>query len=121
MSISPDGNVVSVYRREANSYEEVEFHVIGERQVFDCSVIGEFYDVETSSLAQQFEEMISSSGGMKISGGHAPQDYVEEGGLYSENDIFLYAIDGVWPQPGIIVIAHVIAGELQIYVHQTIN
>lgn len=121
ISVSPDRNVVSVYQREANGYDEVELHLIGDRQIRDCSVIGEFYNIEPSQLASDFVEVVSSEEGVAITGGHAPQDYAEEGGIYTVNNIFLYAIDGVWPAENLIVIVHVIGGELQLYVQQTID
>ncbi|KRS19057.1 hypothetical protein [Roseovarius indicus] len=120
-SVSPDKKLVSVYARDGTTYDEVELHIVGNRQVRDCSVIGEFHGADTEELAGQFRQMVESREGLTISGGHAPQDYVDGGALTTEEDIYLYAIDGLWPELGLIATAHVIAGELQLYVQRTMN
>uniref|UniRef100_UPI003B516596 hypothetical protein n=1 Tax=Roseovarius indicus TaxID=540747 RepID=UPI003B516596 len=120
-SVSPDRNLVSVYEREGAVHDEVELHIVGNRQVRDCSVIGEFHGADTEELAGQFRQVVESRDGLTISGGHAPQDYVDGGALTTEEDIYLYAIDGLWPELGLIATAHVIAGELQLYVQRTMN
>ncbi|MFV1607145.1 hypothetical protein VWY06_02000 [Phaeobacter sp. JH20_10] len=118
VSVSPDQMVVSVFNRVANSYDEVELHIVGNRQLRDCSVIGEFYEQDTSQLAQSLVNIVSAEEGVTISGGHAPQDYVEDGKIYAEEAIHLFAIDGIWPEHGVMAVAHVIAGQLQLYVQQ---
>ncbi|MBO9407999.1 hypothetical protein J7399_11210 [Shimia sp. R9_1] len=117
LSVSPDSKAISIYRREHNVYDEIQFHVIGNRQIRDCSVIGEFYDLNTSEIASQLLNIASSTGSATISGGHAPQDYDGE----TVEEIYLFAIDGLFPNANLISVAHVIDGELQLLVQQPIN
>lgn len=116
ISVSPDRNVVSVFYRTGNAYDEVEFFRVGNRQIRDCGVIGEFYDVEAEPLAQRLTEIAASVEGVTLTGGHAPQDYSGEGAFYTVDDIYLFAIDGLWPETGEIAVIHVIGGELQFMV-----
>lgn len=120
ISISPDSTAVSVYQREANGYDEVELYLIGARQIRDCSVIGEFYESDTSELATELINIVTLEGEVSISGGHAPQDYGDDG-LYTVDDIFIFAIDGVFPERNLISVAHVIGGELQLSVQQSVD
>ncbi|WP_135506478.1 hypothetical protein [Roseovarius aestuariivivens] len=121
ISESPDGKAVSIYYPSANAYDEVEIYVIGEREVRDCSVIGQFYSMDTSQLASDFREIVAGDTQLAIAGGHAPQDYSEEGSTYTVEEIYLFAIDGLWPEQDLVTVAHVIGGELQLMVQQIVN
>jgi hypothetical protein len=123
ISVSPDRNVVSVFHRIGNAYDEVELYRVGNHQIRDCAVIGEYYDMETGGaqmetavLAQGLTEIAASVEGVTLTGGHAPQDYSEENTFYTVDEIYLFAIDGLWPETGEVAVVHVIGGELQFMV-----
>ena len=120
VSISPDRKLVSVFNRIESAYEEVELYLVGKRQIRDCSVIGEFPELETAQLAEHFRQ-IATSEGLTVVGGHAPQDYPSSDGVFTEDDIYLFGVDGVWPDERLMATVHVIEGELQFYVQRSVE
>lgn len=116
ISVSPDKQVTSIYNNIGGAYDEIELHDINNKQVRDCSVIGQFYNQNMKAVVEEFRDVIGKENQITLSGGHAPQEYVEEGRKFAEKRIYLFAIDGLWPDKSLITIAHLIAGEVQLYV-----
>lgn len=114
ISVTPDRMAVSVFYRIGNVYDEVELYRIGDRQIRDCAVIGEYYEMETQNLVVRLKEIVATSEAVELAGGHAPQDYAQEGRVYTVDDVYMFAIDGLWPESGEIAVAQVIGGELQL-------
>lgn len=117
-SVSPDGGVVSVFLRDANIYEEVEVYRLGERVLVDCSVIGEFYDQPGDEIAARIAAILKTDPNLSFVGGQTAQDYSgADGNRYDTvEDIYLYAVDGLWPSHGLPTVIHIVGGELQMYV-----
>ncbi|OAN75547.1 hypothetical protein A8B78_16165 [Jannaschia sp. EhC01] len=126
ISVSPDQMAVSVFHLVSPGlYDEVQLHIIGDRQLRDCIVIGAFEFDDTQSLVDALAQSVAAQDGASLSGGHTPQDYVEvfdgQGDIYTEEQIHLFAIDGLWPEVGAIALAHVVADELQLSVEFVIS
>ncbi|MEL7165110.1 MAG: hypothetical protein AAGL96_06510 [Pseudomonadota bacterium] len=121
ISVSPDRNAVSVYLRQGNAYDEVYLHIVGARQLRQCLVIGEFYELDHDTLSGLFEAAVLSQPGLIVTGGLVPQDYVDGGSKYEIEQFRVYAVDGLWPQAGLIASVQIVEGELQMAVEYLVD
>ena len=97
ISVSPDQKAVSVFWRQGTAYDEVYLHLVGTKQVRECIVLGEYFIDPSYSPISDLLAAVAADPLLTITGGHMPQDYIENGNFNTVDHIYQYALDGLFP------------------------